>query len=712
MADDIVKEALEIFDKASQSEEENRSDARDDIRFARLAKQWDEGDISQRALDRRPCLVINKLPAFIRQVINDSRMSNPSIKTHPVDSDADPDTAKIIDGLIRNIEVTSSADIAYDTGIDQAVTSGFGYWRIEIDYSNDDSFDQDIFIRPITNQFSVYGDPSSTSSDSSDWNHAFIIQQLPKTEFKNRFKSDSISNWEIDYEELPPEWLGSDFVTLAEYFRRTETEGRILQLSNGEQTIVVEDTVYEAQKVEIFDALGMQVTGDRAIKKYKVTHYLMSGKEVFKETPWVGKYIPIVPIYGEEIYLEGKRYLRSLVRDAKDPQRMFNYWRTSSTELVALAPKAPYIGPSGAFTTDHAKWKNSNVRSYPYLEYDGSVPPQRQPFSGIPAGALQEALNASDDMKAIIGIYDAGLGARSNETSGRAIIARQKESDTSTFHFIDNRDRSIRHTGRIIVDLIPHVYNKPRMVRVMGGENMDVPRNIQINKQFVEKNAVKIYDLTVGKYDVTVTSGPSFSTRREEAANQMVEMIRAFPNIAPLIGDILASSLDWPGADRIAARLKTLLPPEAREADVEDSEDEPEVAALKAQMQQMQQQAVQVIQQLAVQIKSLEDKANSKSEEIAVKKLEATIKMYEAETNRMKAENDARTTESDASFKAVDQILKANEAAARVPEEKPPTGKRSGTAKKNPDGSWTLTIGEAETGESTENQTTPNSSED
>jgi hypothetical protein len=327
---------------------------------------------------------------------------------------------------------------------------------------------------------------------------------------------------------------------------------------------------YEKQKA-LFDRLGVTIIGrPRDVASHKVTQRIMTGAEVLETIDWAGACIPIVPVYGEELFVDGRRRLRSLVRDAKDPQRMFNYWRTTSTELVALAPKAPFIGRKGAFVTDAVKWASANVQTHAFIEYDGPEPPMRQPFPGVPAGALQEAPNASDDMKSIMGLHDASLGARSNETSGRAIMARQREGDTSTFHYIDNLSRAIRHAGRIVLDLIPKVYATPRIVRVLGpdGKAGAAPVNQPVAGQVQDpdgqlRRIEKIYDLTVGKYDLTVRSGPSFTSRREEAATQMIELIRAYPAAAPVVGDLLARNLDWPGADEIAGRLAGLLPPAA-----------------------------------------------------------------------------------------------------------------------------------------------------
>ncbi|RAK60873.1 hypothetical protein DJ021_14160 [Phenylobacterium hankyongense] len=627
--DDILKEAREAFELAADAEAENRREALDDLRFARLGEQWPEQIRRERDLDGRPCLTINRLPAFIRQVVNDARQNKPSIVTHPVDDAADPQTAEVFNGLIRHIEQSSDAEVAYDTALDFAVTGGFGYFRINTRYASDDGFDQDLVVERVANPFSIYGDPDSTAADSSDWNTAFVVDSLPKAAFEARWKGADAVDWTADsYAGLTAPWLDGERVMVAEHWRREAVTRTIVALSDGQ---VVEAAVYEAQKA-MFDALGVSVVGrPRTVASHKVTQRIMTGAEVLETVDWAGKFIPIVPVYGEELHVDGRRRLRSLVRDAKDPQRMFNYWRTTSTELVALAPKTPFIGRKGAFETDSAKWATANTQSHAYIEYDGPEPPMRQQFAGAPAGALQEALNASDDMKAIMGLYDASLGARSNETSGRAIMARQREGDVSTFHYIDNLSRAIRHAGRIMLDLIPKVYATPRVIRVLrqDGQAQAVPVNqpagqgqaqpqIQGGAGGQLKAIEKIYDLTVGKYDLTVQSGPSFTSRREEAANQMIELIRAYPAAAPVIGDLLAKNLDWPGADEVAKRLQAMLPPQARGAS-------PEVQAAQAQLARLGQALAAAKAQVAA---LQQDRAHE------ARKLE--IEAFEAETNRLR----------------------------------------------------------------------------
>lgn len=626
--DDLLKDAREAFELAADHEAENRREALDDLRFARLGEQWPETVRRDRELDGRPCLTINRLPAFIRQVVNDARLNKPAIVCHPVDDAADPETAEVFNGLIRHIEQSSDAEVAYDTALDFAVTAGFGYFRINTRYAREDAFEQDIVIERVANPFSVYGDPNSTAADSSDWNTAFVVDTLPKAAFEARWKGAEPVDWSADgYAGLNERWLEGDRITVAEYWRREPTRRTILALSDGQ---VVEEGVYRDQKA-LFDSLGVTVIGQpRQVIGHKVVQRVMTGAEVLETVEWAGRYIPIVPVYGEELHVDGRRRLRGLVRDAKDPQRMFNYWRTTSTELVALAPKTPFIGPKGAFETDAAKWATANTQTHAYIEYDGPIPPQRQPFSGPPMGAIQEALNAADDMKSIMGLYDASLGARSNETSGRAIMARQREGDVSTFHYIDNLSRAIRHAGRILIDLIPKVYSTPRVVRVLGpsGEAELAPVNQKVRVQRPDaggqmREIEKIYDLTVGKYDLTVRSGPSFTSRREEAATQMIELIRAYPPAAPLIGDLLARNLDWPGADEIATRLAALLPAQLKGGS-------PEADQAKAQMGQL----VQALAAAKGRIAALEqDRAHE------ARKLE--IEAFEAETNRLRAMREA-----------------------------------------------------------------------
>ena len=647
---DKLAEELEEFEEAFDAESENRTTALEDLKFARLGEQWPDQIRKQRELDGRPILTINKLPAFIRQVVNDSRQNRPQIKVKPVDDKADVDTARIYEGLIRNIERTSKADVAYDTAVDYAVSCGFGFIRVSIDYEYDDTFDKCIKIERVANPFSVYGDPHSTSMDGSDWNRAWITDLKSEEEFEAKYKGAQKVDWEdLGYSNLKAPWRDNDDILVCESWTREETQREILKLSSGD---IVGATEYEAGK-DIFMMAGIVPVTSRMAKAYKIRQRIMTGAEILEENEWQGQYLPIIPVYGEELNVEGKRYFRSLINQAKDAQRMFNYWRTTATELVALAPRVPFIGEEGAFDAD-PNWSTANTQSLPFLQYaKGSQMPSRQPLDGgSAAGSMQEALAASDDIKSITGMYDASLGQRSNETSGRAIMARQREGDVNTFHFIDNLSRSIRHVGCVLVDLIPKVYSGERIVRIIGQDGSEEVAKIGEQPEQGEmpeeqggfpEGVEHIYDLSVGRYDVAVDTGPSYTTKREESAQQMTEFIRSYPAAAPLIGDLLVKGLDWPQADEIAERLKAMLPQQIS-------------SGVPPELQQQIQQGQQTIQQLQQENQQLKQsqgmdmqKAQADAQkaqadmQIAMQRMEIDrqkiqIEAYRAETERMQAE--------------------------------------------------------------------------
>ena len=486
MPDEIIEEALERFKFSQDGSAQIREQGLEDIKFGRLGEQWPESVRRTRQEEGRPCLTVNRLPSFIRQVVNDARQNKPSIIVHPVDGGADYDTAQVIGGLIRSIERGSNAALAYDTAIDQAASSGFGFFRITTDYCHSETFDQEARIERVANQFSVHWDTSSTAFDSSDWEFSFVDELISDGEFKRRYPKakHDFSSWPEGTGEGMEDWTDEEKIRIAEYWQRIEKKRKIVRLTDGR--VLRADQLEEPQMLlgmdgnprtlSLKDALAMEgvtINGEREATYYEVKRRMISPVEVLSEDDWPGQTIPICPVWGEEVIYRGKRHFRSLIRDARDPQAMMNFWRSASTELVALAPRAPWLVPTGGIPPHAAeKWATANTRSHAYLEYDPSAGamPQRMAFAGMPAGALQEALNAQDDMKAVMGIYDASLGARSNETSGRAIMARQREADKGTFHFIDNMARAIQSAGRILIEIIPSLYSTRRTIQILGDD--------------------------------------------------------------------------------------------------------------------------------------------------------------------------------------------------------------------------------------------------
>jgi len=639
--DDFLAEVREKFERATESEEDNRKRARENIKFSRMREQWDDRVKKDREACGLPCLTFDHTNIFVRQVVNTARMNRPAITVVPADSGADKETAEIMSGLIRNIEVSSDADIAYDTAIENAVAGAFGYFRINLAYTSEDSFDKDITIEAIPDAFTVYGDPDAESVDASDWNCAFIVKRIPEDDYKRDYKDASKADF-ADLKELGSPWYDDDGVAIAEYWHREQVTSQIVALSND---TVVKLSEYEERAKE-YAAMVPSVTivgKPREVKSHKVTQYIVNGVEVLETVEWPGKYIPIVAVYGDTVVLEGKRHFYSLIDGAIDAQRNHNYWESCITGAIALAPVSPFIGPEGAFDAAPEKWANINDPSIATVEYAGPVRPSREPPPAYQGAMIERAQTAIAEMKAIIGLHEPSLGERSGADSGVAIRSLQRQGDVATFHFLDNLTRSIRHAGRILLDLIGKVYTTPRVLRVLG-EDMQpqvvqaAPQEMQqemlIKAQMRGQEIARIYDLTAGKYDLVVKAGPSFGTQREYAQAEIVEIIRAFPDSAPILGPMYLENSDWPGATEAAEQLKALAAGQMGGEQPQGSDPQ-----LMAQMQQMAQQ----LQALAQENEALKRGEMLKAEELRIKGFEAETRRFEAQA---KAENDALDRQS------------------------------------------------------------------
>ena len=641
--DDILSEMRAFKKECEDFDGHNREAFEDDLKFLEGHGQWDDRIKAQREADGRPCLTINKLPQYVNQVANDIRQSRPSIKPRPVDSKSDPDKAKLLEGLIRNIEYVSKADQAYDTAAFYAVAGGMGFITVETCYAEDDSFEQDIRVRRVANPMTVFIDPNCKEADGSDMTRALVTSLMPVKAFKKKYPKASATD-SMEGSEWA-DWYTAEVVRLAEYWTREQVARPIALLQDG--SVVDADSADPAMVVSTRSALS-----------WKVTYRLCTGTEVLEEKVWPGKYIPIVPVWGEEIDINGKVYRRGLVRNAKDSQRMYNYWRTTATELVALAPKAPMLVTDKQIEGREHEWASANVSPRPYLTYtpDGQAPvPQRIEPASVPQGVFTEAQVSVDDMKSVTGIYDASLGARGNETSGRAILMRQKEGDNATFVYPDNVARAIAQVGRIIIDLIPKIYDSARMVRVLGEDGTE---------ELVQVNQNGMNDLTIGKYDIAVESGPSYATKRMEAAETMMSFVQAQPQLAPIIGDLIAKNMDWPGADQIGERLRAMLPPQLQALEQKDGPQIP------PEVQAMVQQAMAQVQQQQAALQEMQAKLSDKEAEHEAKERELAIKEYEAETKRLQVMQAGMQPEQVAAIaqRTVIDLLTAMQEPAEQPE--------------------------------------------
>ena len=691
----IHKDSLERFNESIDGSDFNREHYYNDTKFSRMGVQWEDSIRKLREQEGRPALTINKLPAFIRSIVNESRQNRPAIQVTPSDNFGDEETAQVIGGLIKSIERRSSAEVAYSTALDCAVTGGFGFWRVDIDYVNDESFSLEARINRIPNPLSVHWDTASTRFDASDWEYAFVSDWMEKDEYEVKYPDASMSNFEGDSrDEASDQWIREDSIRIAEYFCKKPDSYQLMLLAmtdpqTGEvqaQTVREQDLetmaarFFENQQIDLGGMVGddaliqmfMQQSGTelrqtREVDTHKIMRYIMNGDEVLESDPWPGKKIPICPVWGEEVFVDGRRHFRSMVRDAKDSQQMFNFWRSASTELVALAPKTPFIGPKGFIPKgDETKWASANTRSHAYLEYNATAGnmPQRQPFAGVPAGVLQEAANNVDDMKSIMGIFDSSLGARSNETSGRAIMARERQGDVSNFHFLDNMSRAISYCGEVLVDIIPSVYSAEESIRILGEDDKAEVAKLTQEAGGSQKKGLNgqpaLYNLSVGVYDINVKSGPSFATAREETRETLIEIMRQVPDAAPFVGDVLLDHMDFVGADIVAKRLKHLLPPEIKQAeDAESNSDNPEMAAMQQQLQAKDQEMEQAKQQVMQEIERL-----TKENEMA--KQDNQAQMMKADSDAKKNQADAMSKGEELRLKEMELELKAQEQATKT----------------------------------------------
>ena len=660
----VLDQAKKHYKLCVDADTDNRIAAKDDLLFlAGGTNQWPIKAVQQRQLDGRPCLTINSLPTFVHQVTNDQRQNRPSIKVHPVDDGADVKTAKVIQGLIRHIEYESNADIAYDRAVNSAARIGFGFWYLTVEYENERSMQQRIVFRSVRNALSVRIDPLSVEPDGSDMQYAFIDNLMAREEFKRQYPEAEANNVSLISDGSMSGWLTDNTVLVTEYYCLKWTPAKLALLQDG--TTAFEDELSPEQK--------KLVVSTRQSKRCKTMWYKLTGADVLDQTEIKCKWVPVFPVYGDEIDIEGKVIRAGIIRNAKDPAQMYNMMMTSAVEEIALRPKVPFIMAEGQEEGHEDEFVAANNRSLPYITYkpvtiDGHLapPPQRSHPADVPTGFLAMAAQARDNIKATTGIFDASLGARGNETSGRAILARQKEGDVANFHYFDGLIRSLRQCGRCLVDMLPHYYDTTRTIRIMGEDEkvgFAVLNQPNERQEKLENGKIPAYlnDLSAGTYDVTIAAGPSYSTLRQEAAEAMAENMNRNPQLWGIVGDLYIRNQDWPGADEMAERIKKTIPPQLVEVEGDDEAEAevintPEgpipVAQVPVILEGMKNQLMQMREALT---QADLDKAELAKAKAAIEQQEIRIKEFDAATKRMEME---RKTEND-KLKEIAEIEKA-----------------------------------------------------
>jgi hypothetical protein len=587
---EFLAEAFQRFHLAEEAESQVRRDALEDFRF-KVGDQWDHDIFQARQKDARPCLTMNRLRQFTRMVTNEQRQQRPSIQVNPVGDESDIQTAEVIQGLCRHVEVQSDAEIAYDTAFEHMATGGFGYFRIRADYIDDESDEQEIFIERIKNPFSVYVDPRAIKPDYSDALYYFIVEDMATELYKASYPDSelaALSEFTSVGNQMPG-WISYETIRVAEYF--------YVDLKKDKDSKRMKRTVRWA-KINAIELL-----------------------EEERDVPC--RWIPIIPVLGDDDTVDGKRTLVGLVRDAKDPQRMYNFQISAAAEMIALAPKAPWVVAEGQLENHESQWEQSNRRNFATLTFKPISTATGQPFgppqrntAEPPIMAMSAMIKQADnDLKAVTGIYDASLGQQGPEQSGKAVMLRQRQSDVANLNFTDNLARSIRFAGKILIDMFPRVYTTAHVRRIVkpDGTAQQVgimnsaagPPDMDEAQQLV-MGASRVFDIGVGRYDVSVTVGPTYQSKRQEAAAGQVALISAYPQIMPIAGDILVRNFDWPQATEIADRMKKMLPPALH--DDPKGDPQAQLQQAQAQLNQLQQQNQQLLGALQAQNQMMNQK--------------------------------------------------------------------------------------------------------
>ncbi len=649
---DLLTVFRKRYEDAYERERHNIDEAYEDMGFSEGEAQWDDKIKREREIEGRPCLTENRIPQFIRQITGKMRQMRPSIKCVPVDSRGDPKTADVLAGLIRYIENRSRAQIVYGRAADSQVTCGIGAWRVTTEYSDDQTFNQEIRIAPIEDPIMTLFDPDAVLPSKSDAMFCFVPVDLSRRRFNQEFPGKSATGYELHSHSAWEGWVSEDYVRICEYWYKEPTKRRLVLLPDGsvddltgkepDKVAEIERMVAEAQ------AQGSPVRIETRVS-HRVMRALLSYSEVLSEPEeWKGRYIPIIPVVGEEVRIGRKVVRRGVVRLAKDSQRMLNYYISAETEVVALQPKAPFVGTEKNFENYQDVWETANTQNHPYLPYtpdgvNGGAAPQRSQPPVSSQGLTNGIMRNVDGMKAVIGIYDASLGARSNETSGVAIEQREQQGDTGSFVYVTNFGEAINHTAQVITDLIPHVYDTARTIRIIGEDDFSVePQQINQPRGVAEGGVHQVMnDVTTGAYDVVVKMGPAYDSLRSEAREGMTALLQSAPNVAPAVLDLIAKMQDWPHADELAERMEMLAPPPvqallAQKRGEQPPPPPPNPDEMKLQAEMQMQQA------------KLQGEQQARQAELQLRQAEIAA---EIEAARMKAEAEMALKQADFEFK-------------------------------------------------------------
>jgi hypothetical protein len=683
---ELLEEARKRLDYCESADGENRNRGAEMLRFCyKRGSQWPEKVKTDRENDNRPCLEINQMPAFINQVLNDERQNRPAIKIRPTSDDATEELAELRQDLIRHIEYDSNAAAAYDNAFRYAVVANVGYIRITTEYEKEDSFEQKICIKPISNPMSVYFDPDCQEPDGSDAEFVLVSEELTKLQFERKYPDAAPIDWQTTDPVLTA-WLKPDAIRIADYLHKVRYKDVLCKYMDGGTGFRSEEDK-NRHRIPAVGPDGKPI--EREVDRCQINWEVINGSEVLERHSWAGEIIPVVPVFGDQTNIEGEVIRQGLVDRGVDQQQSYNYLVTVAIEGAALQPKVPWLVAEGSLDQREMIWGQANNKNYPYLVYRASdeqgrplPPPTRISPDVDVQGMLGQASRFQQDMRLAIGIGDPLQQMQTQDQSGRAILAKERISNTSTYHFMDNLTRGIRLVGKVIIDLIPHIIdtqrtlqllredgtqyrtrvNVPQTPPMLPPQGMGVPAQTGQPPQSpspapqppMPTPMPMLNDMGQGDYDVVVDVGPSYASKRVEFVNSVMDLTQANPQLWQVAGDLLVKNMDWPGAEDVADRLKVMLPPQIQQLEAQKSQD-PQVVALNGAMQQMQQQFTQQTQALTAKMQELTQQNQSLQSQVYQGKASVA-------QERLRAANDDRQAQADVQT----QLMESEDVRARL----------------------------------------------
>ena len=623
----IITQMRKRWEACLEADEEQRRDAMEDMKFTVVpGYQWDQNQKKERG--ERPCYEFNKVRVTAKRIINNMRINRPMGKVRGTE-DSDKETAEVYEGLIRNIWAQSKGDSIIDYAAEYQVIAGYGAWRLEADYNSDDVFEQDISIAGIANPFCLFADPSDKDIMKKNARYWILTEKIPTEEYELKYKGKEVVDFPSHEFDDDEDWEDEDETRIAEYWWKEPTTKEIWQLMDG-KVVEATDEIPEEMVVK-----------RRTVETNKIMMCIASGSAILEgPTEWAGSMFPFVPVYGEYYIVDGRVYWNGITRFAKDPQRSYNVSRTNLTETIAQTPQSKYWATSQQAEGHTDKWREAHQKNYPFLLYNPDPqnpgPPQKMGAADVPVALIQESQLAAEEINMVTGVYQNDIGAPNAATSGIQERERNQTGQIATFNYQDNQASSIERTWELMVDLIPKIYDTERSLRVLGAD--DAESYVRINTSGVDKKTgkpIQAHDMKMGKYDVAITVGPSFTTKRQEAAETYQAMIQGNPDMFPIVGDLIFKAMDLPYAEDIAERLQAMLPPQIQQMLNEDQNIPPEV-------QQMMQQAKQAMAQVQEQGQMVEQRASEVQEEsnqtdVAKSEVEKLIANLKTEQARFEA---------------------------------------------------------------------------